>query len=82
MSQESEQQQTSDATNPDEKIYGQFWGIDLFLVHDSRILPCFGFSLESASTWPGMTSFTRNRAPTSDRFAEPEGADKWHLQTL
>jgi len=34
MSQENEQQQASDTTNPDEKIRGRLWGIDLFLVHD------------------------------------------------
>ena len=34
MSKEKQQQQTSDATNPEEKMLGQFWGIDLFLVHD------------------------------------------------
>lgn len=34
MSKQKRQQQTSDATNPEEKMLGQFWGIDLFLVHD------------------------------------------------
>jgi hypothetical protein len=34
MSKENHQQQTSDATNPEEKMLGQLWRIDLFLVHD------------------------------------------------
>jgi hypothetical protein len=34
MSKEKHQQQTSDATNPEEEMLGQLWGIDLFLVHD------------------------------------------------
>jgi hypothetical protein len=34
MSKQKRQQKTSDATNPEEKMLGQFWGIDLFLVHD------------------------------------------------
>jgi hypothetical protein len=34
VSEEKRQQQTSDATNPEEKMLGQFWGIDLFLVHE------------------------------------------------
>ncbi len=34
MSKENRQQQNSDATNPEEKMLGQPWGIDLFLVHD------------------------------------------------
>jgi hypothetical protein len=38
MSKEKHQQQTSDATNPEEEMLGQLWGIDLFLVHERRIL--------------------------------------------
>ena len=34
MSKEKHKQQTSDATNPEEEMLGQFIGIDLFLVHD------------------------------------------------
>jgi hypothetical protein len=34
MSKEKREQQTSDATNPEEKMFGQLWGIDLFLVHE------------------------------------------------
>jgi len=34
MSKENRQQQTSDATNPEEKMLGQLWGINLLLVHD------------------------------------------------
>jgi hypothetical protein len=34
MSKEKHQQQSSDATNPEEKMLGQLWGIDLFLVHE------------------------------------------------
>jgi hypothetical protein len=34
MSKENRQQQTSEATNPEEKMLGQLWGIDLLLVHD------------------------------------------------
>jgi hypothetical protein len=33
MSEENHQQQTSEATNPKEKMLGQLWGIDLLLVH-------------------------------------------------
>jgi hypothetical protein len=33
MSKENNQQQTSDATNPEEKMLGQLWGIDFLLVH-------------------------------------------------
>jgi hypothetical protein len=39
MSKEKQQQQPSDATNPEEKMLGQLGGIDLFLVHECRILP-------------------------------------------
>jgi hypothetical protein len=34
MSKENHQQQDSNATNPEEKMLGQLWGIDLLLVHD------------------------------------------------
>src|SRR5882762_5968606 len=34
MSKEKQQQQTSDATNPEEKMLGQLGGIDLFIVHE------------------------------------------------
>jgi len=34
MSKENRHQQNSDATSPEEKMLGQLWGIDLFLVHD------------------------------------------------
>jgi hypothetical protein len=34
MGKEKRQQQTSDTTNPEEKMLGQLWGIDLFLVHE------------------------------------------------
>jgi len=34
MSKEKHQEQTSDSTNPEEKMLGQLGGIDLFLVHD------------------------------------------------
>jgi hypothetical protein len=33
MSEENYQQQTSDATKPEEKMLGQLWGVDFFLVH-------------------------------------------------
>jgi len=39
MSEEKRQQQASDATNPEEKMFRQLWGIDLLLVHDCSILP-------------------------------------------
>jgi hypothetical protein len=39
MSEENHQQQTCDATNPEEKMLGQLWRIDLFLVHGGSILP-------------------------------------------
>jgi hypothetical protein len=35
MGEEKSQQQASDAANPQEKMPGQFWGIDLFLIHES-----------------------------------------------
>jgi hypothetical protein len=34
MSEENCQQQASDAANPEEKMLGQLWGIDLLLVHN------------------------------------------------
>jgi len=34
MSEENHEQQTAEATNPEKKMLGQLWGIDLFLVHD------------------------------------------------
>jgi hypothetical protein len=34
MGEENHQQQTPDATNPEQKMFGQFWGVDLFFVHD------------------------------------------------
>jgi hypothetical protein len=38
MGKENRQQQNSDATSPEEKMLGQLWGIDLFLVHNRSIL--------------------------------------------
>jgi hypothetical protein len=34
MSEENRQQQNPDAANPEEKMLGQFWGIDLLLFHE------------------------------------------------
>jgi hypothetical protein len=34
VSKEVREQQTSDATNPEEEMLGQLWGIDFLLVHD------------------------------------------------
>jgi hypothetical protein len=33
MRKEDRHQQTSDAANPEKKMFGQLWGIDLFLIH-------------------------------------------------
>jgi hypothetical protein len=41
MSEEKSHQQASDAANPEEKMPGQFWGIDFFFIHEGRILPGF-----------------------------------------
>jgi hypothetical protein len=34
MGKENCQQQKSEATNPEKKMLGQLWGIDLLLVHE------------------------------------------------
>jgi hypothetical protein len=38
MGEEKRHQNTCDATNPKEKVLGQLWGIDLFLVHPVVLL--------------------------------------------
>jgi hypothetical protein len=39
MSEEISQHQACDATDPEEKMLGKFWGIDFFLIHEPRLLP-------------------------------------------
>jgi hypothetical protein len=34
MGEEDHQQQTPDDTSPEQKMFGQFWGVDLFFVYD------------------------------------------------
>jgi hypothetical protein len=34
MRKQKRQQQSSDTANPEEKMLGQLWGIDFFLIHD------------------------------------------------
>jgi hypothetical protein len=34
MGEQNHQQQTPDAKNPEQKMFGQFWGVDRFFVHD------------------------------------------------
>src|SRR5580658_6746373 len=36
MSQENQEQQPSDATNPNDKIRRQLWGVDLLLIHTAQ----------------------------------------------
>ena len=41
VSKEDREQQNSNATDPEEKMLGQLWGIDFLFVHGGRILPKF-----------------------------------------
>jgi hypothetical protein len=34
MSEKKSQHQASDATDPEEKMRSQFWGIDFFFIHE------------------------------------------------
>ncbi len=39
MGKEKREQQDSDATNPEEKMLGKFWGIDFLFIHDGKNTP-------------------------------------------
>jgi hypothetical protein len=40
MGKEKREQQDSNATNPEEKMLGKFWGIDFLFIHDGKNTPC------------------------------------------